>query len=589
MKSAEYWKKRFEQVEQSQHDIGVSAYADIEKQYRKAQRQIEGQINAWYGRFAKNNNVSLEEARRMLTAKELDELKWDVHEYIKYGQENALNGQWVKELENASARFHISRLEALQLQTQQSLEVMFGNQLDTIDSAMSDVYKSGFYRTAFEIQKGIGVGWDFASLDEKQIAKVINKPWAADGKNFSQRVWGNRTKLVNELNQTLTRNIVLGQDPQKAIDEIAKKMNTSKHNAGRLVMTEEAFFSSEAQRDCFKELDVEEYEIVATLDSHTSDICQDMDGKHFKMSQWEVGTTAPPFHVYCRSTTVPYFADDFGVPGERAARMADGEPTYHVPADMTYKQWQKSFLGGGNKSGLNKVQPGGTIKVKEHSEAFNDLKKMIDANKIPYNPVKHFDKQPSEADIIERLAGGDMTKGSCSSLAFAYCGNKNGLNVLDFRGGDSQWFFSINGHIQKVLDLPGIVGRIEKVQKEALGTWNILKELELNKEFYLATGKHAAIVRRTEKGVEYLELQSKNKNGWMPFDGNERYDSPLQVLMKRFGCRKTVDRSFGTVWEKKVVLMEVDSFKDNDEFEELLGYINTASKAQKKGVLGDVK
>lgn len=357
MKSAEYWKKRFEQVEQSQHDIGVSAYADIEKQYRKAQRQIEGQINAWYGRFAKNNNVSLEEARRMLTAKELDELKWDVHEYIKYGQENALNGQWIKELENASARFHISRLEALQLQTQQSLEVMFGNQLDTIDSAMSDVYKSGFYRTAFEIQKGFGVGWDFASLDDKQIAKVINKPWAADGKNFSQRVWGNRTKLVNELNQTLTRNIVLGQDPQKAIDEIAKKMNTSKHNAGRLVMTEEAFFSSEAQRDCFKELDVEEYEIVATLDSHTSDICQDMDGKHFKMSQWEVGTTAPPFHVYCRSTTVPYFADDFGVPGERAARMADGEPTYHVPADMTYKQWQKSFLGGGDKSGLNKVQP----------------------------------------------------------------------------------------------------------------------------------------------------------------------------------------------------------------------------------------
>ena len=376
MKSAEYWKKRFEQVEQSQHDIGVSAYADIENQYRKAQRQIEGQINAWYGRFAKNNNVSLEEARRMLTAKELDELKWDVHEYIKYGQENALNGQWIKELENASARFHISRLEALQLQTQQSLEVMFGNQLDTIDSAMSDVYKSGFYRTAFEIQKGFGVGWDFASLDDKQIAKVINKPWAADGKNFSQRVWGNRTKLVNELNQTLTRNIVLGQDPQKAIDEIAKKMNTSKHNAGRLVMTEEAFFSSEAQRDCFKELDVEEYEIVATLDSHTSDICQDMDGKHFKMSQWEVGTTAPPFHVYCRSTTVPYFADDFGVPGERAARMADGEPTYHVPADMTYKQWQKSFLGGGDKSGLKKNSDGDIINgTKETGKA---IKKTLD-------------------------------------------------------------------------------------------------------------------------------------------------------------------------------------------------------------------
>lgn len=404
--TAEYWKKRFEQLEQSQHNMGVQAYADIEQQYRKAQRQIEGQINAWYGRFANNNNVTIEEARRMLTAKELDELKWDVHEYIKYAEDNALSGQWVKELENASARYHISRLEALKLQTQQSLEVMFGNQLDTFDDTMSQVYKSGFYRTAFELQKGIGVGWDFGTLDDAQIAKVINKPWAADGKNFSQRVWGNRTKLVNELNQTLTRNIVLGQDPQKAIDEIAKKMNTSKHNAGRLVMTEEAFFSSEAQRDCFKELDVEEYEIVATLDSHTSDICQDMDGKHFKMSQWEVGTTAPPFHVYCRSTTVPYFADDFGVPGERAARMADGEPTYHVPADMTYKQWQKSFLGGGNKSGLKPVVQDDIIKgTKEAIKTIDDCKSTDDVVQLMKSHDDWFYEKEINGKVIRSVDG----------------------------------------------------------------------------------------------------------------------------------------------------------------------------------------
>ena len=48
-------------------------------------------------------------------------------------------GVWVKQLENASARFHISRLEGLKLQTQQSLEVMFGNQLDSIDGTMRDV------------------------------------------------------------------------------------------------------------------------------------------------------------------------------------------------------------------------------------------------------------------------------------------------------------------------------------------------------------------------------------------------------------------------------------------------------------------
>lgn len=343
MKNSEYWKKRFELLEQSQNQLGIRCYADIEKQYRQAQRQIEGQLLAWYQRFAKNNNVTIQDARKMLTGKELEEFKWDVNQYIQYGQENAINGMWVKQLENASARYHISRLEALKIQTQQALEVMFGNQLDSIDSAMREIYTSGYYHTAFEIQKGVGVGWDFATLDDKTISKVINKPWAADGKNFSQRIWGNRQKLVNELNTELTRSIILGQDPQKAIDAIARKMNTSKSNAGRLVMTEEAFFSSAAQRDCFTELDVEQFEVVATLDSHTSDICQDMDGKHFPMSQWEVGTTAPPFHVRCRSTTIPYFDDDFGAVGERAARGTDGK-TYMIPADMTYKEWKEKFV-----------------------------------------------------------------------------------------------------------------------------------------------------------------------------------------------------------------------------------------------------
>lgn len=355
MNNGEYWQKRFELLEQAAHQQGVQCYADIEKQYRQAQKTLEGQIDAWYQRFASNNGVTLAEAKRMLNAKELAELKWDVNQYIQYGQENAINGTWVKQLENASARFHISRLEALKLQTQQSIEVMFGNQLDSIDSTMRNVYKSGYYHTAYEIQKGVGVGWDFSALDDKQISKVINKPWAVDGKNFSERIWGNRQKLVNELNNTLTQNIILGKDPQKAIDEIARKMNTSKTNAGRLVMTEEAFFSSAAQKDCFTELDVEQFEIVATLDSHTSDICRGMDGKHFPMSEWKVGVTAPPFHVHCRSTTVPYFDDEFDAVGERAARDEETGKTYFVPGNMTYKEWEKSFVNGSDKSDLKAV------------------------------------------------------------------------------------------------------------------------------------------------------------------------------------------------------------------------------------------
>ena len=591
MTNAEYWKQRFTQLEAAQNRKGATAYLEMEKQYKAAQNELEAQIARWYQRFADSNGISLAQAKQWLKGQDLAEFKWDVKEYIKYGKENAINGAWMQELENASSKFHISRLEALQIQTQNSLETMFTQQMGTVKKALSDVYASGYYHTAYTVQQGFGLGWDIAGLDQAQIEKVLSKPWAVDGYNFSTRIWNSKTKLIGEVHNELSKNLLTGADPQKAIDSLAKKMGTSKNNAGRLVMTEQAYFSSAAQKDCFNDLDVEEYEIVATLDSHTSDICRSLDGRVFKMSDYKPGATAPPFHVYCRSTTAPHFKENFDA-GERAARGADGK-TYYVPDDVTYSEWKKAFVDG-DKSGFAEVQKNhfsrtekrGTIKPKEQSEAAKFIEQACTTENVEHRAVQALPKQLTSDEIIERLAGGDMTQGSCSSLAFAYIGNKNGLDVLDFRDGGSRRVFSMNKNIMKMLELPGVEGSITKVKKEVQGTIDVLKNLELNKEYYLATGKHAAIVRKLDTGYQYLELQSKYQNGWMPF---ERYGSMATTLNKRFGCRKTVDKSFGYVWERTVILMDVDSFKDNEEFEQLLGYINTAVDKQRKGALGDVR
>ena len=273
----------------------------------------------------------------------------------------------MKELENASAKYHISKLEALKVQTQHSLEVMYAKQFGTMHGALSDAFESGYYHTAYELQHGFNVGWDIAGLDQAQIEKVLAKPWAADGYNFSERIWGNKNKLISEVHNELSRNIMLGADPQKAIDSLAKKMNTSKNNAGRLVMTEEAYFSSAAQKDCFESLGVEQYEIVATLDSHTSDICRSLDGKHFPMKDYQPGVTAPAFHVYCRSTTVPYFDEQFDI-GERAARDEETGKTCYIPDDMNYQEWKETFVDGGDKSGFDVLDDGSALHYTHHEE-----------------------------------------------------------------------------------------------------------------------------------------------------------------------------------------------------------------------------
>ncbi|MDO5397053.1 MAG: phage minor head protein [bacterium] len=220
----------------------------------------------------------------------------------------------------------------------------------------------------------------------------------------------------------------------------------------------------------------------------------------------------------------------------------------------------------------------------------SEIRKELEKSGIAYNDVALLPKTLSSSEIVTRLGGGDMTSGSCSSLGFAYIGNKQGYDVLDFRGGNSQHFFARNNNIKQMLNLPGVKGSITKVEKEAGDTAKIIKGLEYEKEYYIAVGRHAAIIRNTEHGAEYLELQSPKSNGWQTFD---KYGSTIATLRKRFGCRKTADRmrigNRSVVFEKEVVLMEVDSFKNNDEFRRILGYINTALNEQKKGAMGSVK
>ncbi len=345
MKNGAYWQERFKQMEDAQHDTSVQKTQEIQEQFDRSLAVIDGKINAWYQRLAANNGVSMQEARRMLDTRELKEFQWNVQDYIKHAEENEISGAWEKQLENASVRVHISRLEALKIETQQEMEKLYGNCIDAIDHHIRDAYTSDFYHTAYEVQKGIGVGTTMNRLDPETVEKIVSKPWAVDGKNFSDRLWENKTKLINNVHNSLSRMCITGETPDRAITEISKQMGVSKAQAGRVVMTESAAFANKARQDCMKELDVEQFEVVETLDSHTCETCGGMDGKHFKMTDFEVGVTAPPFHPNCRGCTCPYFGDEFDSVGERAARGEDGK-IYYVPADMTYEDWKKSFVDG---------------------------------------------------------------------------------------------------------------------------------------------------------------------------------------------------------------------------------------------------
>lgn len=350
MKNADYWRGRFAILENSAHKQADEYLRSLEDIYRGAEQSVQRDIESWYQRFATNNNVTLAEARKMLTTGQLEEFKWTAEQYVKAAQKANLSEEWIKKLENASTRFHVSRLEAIQFQIQQQIELLYGNQVDGIDDLLKDVISNGYTRGAFEVQKGIGLGWDFTALNQKKLEALLSKPWTTDGKTFRDRCWTNKAELVDTVNKELIQGMLRGDPPSKIITAIQKKFGTSRYKARRLVHTETTYFNAVSKTQMYKDLGVEQIEIVETLDSRTCPICQPLDGKVIPLSQYEPGVTVPPFHPNCRGTTCPYYDD---MEGERAARNADGE-VYYVPANMTFTQWKKAFVDG-VKDGLTAV------------------------------------------------------------------------------------------------------------------------------------------------------------------------------------------------------------------------------------------
>ena len=402
----EYWKNRAEQLEKELHKQAQQTFSDVSAIFDRTIKDIDKSLGRWYARLTLNNELepSLAEAKRFLDNEEIQEFKWTVQDYIEHGEVYGLTGAFAKELENASARVHISRLEAMKMDLKMAIEALYSQYLSIANEHLASIYAESYYHNAFNLFQGFGIGWTFARIDGNYLERLLAKPWAPDRYNFSKRIWYNKEKLLDNVHKILTRHLILGSSADKPINELAKAMNTSKYNAGRLIMTESAYFAGEARNDCYKELGVKQYRIIATLDSRTSEICQEMDGKVFKQSEYEAGVTAPPFHVYCRTTTAPHHPNRDNSKVKRIARGDDGK-TYYVRGDMTYKEWREEYIGDSERERANKHVKRDYPESKVNKSVVNSREYFKKFEKISDNATLNKNLFDSAREILKHRDG----------------------------------------------------------------------------------------------------------------------------------------------------------------------------------------
>ncbi|MDU4641280.1 MAG: minor capsid protein [Negativicoccus massiliensis] len=371
-----YWEERFKRLKAAEMRKAEQANADLARVYRETLRQLRAEVEQWYDRFAKENKISLAEARRILDNRELKEFKMALADFIKEAKRLDLDPAHIRMLENASMRVRLTRSQEIYLKTAQYVEKLAKSQGWQLSGLMREVYTDSVYKTAYETQKVTGFE-NFRAVRERQIEEAISKPWAPDGADFSSRIWKNKTQLINSLQTDITQSLMTGTSTAQLSEKIAARFNTSYNQAYRLVETETAYIQERAMLDTYDELGLEQYQICAVLDSKTSEICQNLDGKVFDRKDAKPGITMPPFHCHCRSTTVPYIEgllDD----GGRVARDPETGKTVEIP-DMTYKEWYNKYVKNTNTGALIglKTSNGITIaKLSKHQQERADIRNL---------------------------------------------------------------------------------------------------------------------------------------------------------------------------------------------------------------------
>lgn len=345
-----YWEERQETMFQAGEMMVNQYFTRLERAFNQTKRELQKTIEAFYFRYAQENGLSYAAAQKRLDQEELGELR----DFIGLVMENI--GRYNQTVNNLSVKSRLTRYQALEAQVEALLRQLYAVDYEAMaGQAMKEVYEESYYHVWYSVDQYHGSHLEFTQIEPRVIQALLEYPF--NSANFSSRLWKQEEHLKTQLMEALTTMMIQGKHPKTLAKDLAKKMQSKKFDAYRLLHTEGSFLMGQAAHAGYKEDGVEKYMIRATLDSKTCGVCGDLDGKVYLVDEAVAGVNMHPFHPLCRCTDVPYYDDMDLSDMPRTARGADGG-YISVPGDMTYNEWKKKFIE--NVPDSDTIEPGNT-------------------------------------------------------------------------------------------------------------------------------------------------------------------------------------------------------------------------------------
>ena len=292
MDSTTYWKNR--EAEQRKHDIkDEQEYRKrIEEIYQNMIDEIEKEINGFYGKYARQEGITMAEAKKRAA-------KLDIEAYgrkaAKYVKEKDFSKQANAEMRLYNLTMKVNRLELLKAQIGLEMVAGFDELQKYYDEKLTD-------RAIAEFERQAGILGKTIQNNAKAAKAIVNASF--HNATFSDRIWMYQDMLKNELSSLLQTGLIQGQHPRKLATHLRKRFGVSQSNAELLMITEMARVQTEAQKQSFERNGFEEYTFLAL--GTACPICRALDGKHFKVKKMMPGTNASPMHPRCRCSAAAH-------------------------------------------------------------------------------------------------------------------------------------------------------------------------------------------------------------------------------------------------------------------------------------------
>ncbi len=352
--SKKYWEDRAAGRMVSYTAKAESTADTLGKAYYATARYLQGEANDVFNAFTDKFELSIAEAETMLK----NAPNKSMFEQMKTALATCTDEQKKQQLEtllSSPAYAHrIGRLNDLDSKISNMCSRLANAEIGVDTEHLGDIIQSAYMQTVFDVTKGADYRAAFDLIPESRVKAILSTNWS--GQMFSQRVWDNTNALADGLKHDMLVGIMAGKSEQHMADDIMNRCGVGAFEARRLVRTETTCVANMAELYGYQELDIDEYEFSACLDSRTSDLCRELDGKVFKRNSAQAGVNLPPMHPFCRSTTLPVLPSEENLDKE-LAELGD-----EIGADVDFDEWERNLQQG--EDGKWRYVAGSVDKVK---------------------------------------------------------------------------------------------------------------------------------------------------------------------------------------------------------------------------------